>query len=202
MKTLLTFSLLVLSTIGIAQSGNLKPGTAAPDFSLKNVTGEKISYATFQDAGGYIVVFTCNTCPVAKAYEQRIIELNSKYAPLGYPVIAINTNDPQVSPGDSFELMMERAKAKKYEFPYLFDEGQKITTEYGARNTPTVFLVKHAKDGNVIVYTGAIDNDPEEDKSDRTKYLEMAVSAVQQGKDPEVASTKAIGCSVKRKRTT
>ena len=117
------------------------------------------------------------------------------------PVIAINTNDPQVSPGDSFELMMERKKKKKYEFPYLFDEGQKITTEYGARNTPTVFLVKHAKEGNVIVYTGAIDNDPEEDKSDRTKYLEMAVSAIQQGKDPEVASTKAIGCSVKRKRT-
>ena len=201
MKTLLTFSLLILSTIGVAQSGNLKPGTAAPDFNLKNVTGEKISYSTFQDARGYIVVFTCNTCPVAKAYEQRIIELNTKYAPLGYPVIAINTNDPQVSPGDSFELMVERAKAKKYEFPYLFDEGQKITTEYGARNTPTVFLVKHAKDGNVIVYTGAIDNDPEEDKSDRTKYLEMAVSAVQQGKDPEVASTKAIGCSVKRKRT-
>jgi len=201
MKTLLTFSLLILSTIGIAQSGNLKPGTTAPEFSLKNVTGETISFATFQDARGYIVVFTCNTCPVAKAYEQRIIELNNKYAPIGYPVIAINTNDPQVSPGDSFELMMERAKAKKYAFPYLFDEGQKITTEYGARNTPTVFLVKHAKDGNVIVYTGAIDNDPEEDKSDRTKYLEMAVSAVQQGKDPEVASTKAIGCSVKRKRT-
>jgi hypothetical protein len=73
MKTLLTFSLLVLSTIGIAQSGNLKPGTAAPDFNLKNVTGETISYATFREARGYIVVFTCNTCPVAKAYEQRIL---------------------------------------------------------------------------------------------------------------------------------
>jgi peroxiredoxin len=201
MKTLITLSLLVWSTIGLAQSGNLKPGTSAPDFSLKNVTGETVSFDNFREARGYIVVFTCNTCPVARAYEQRVIELNEKYAPIGYPVIAINTNDPQTSPGDSFEAMVDRAKKKNYKFPYLFDEGQKITTEYGARNTPTIFLVKHSNDGNTIVYTGAIDNDPEESKSDRINYLEQAVAAVQDGKEPAIASTKAIGCSVKRKRS-
>src|SRR5580700_5736758 len=197
MKTLVALSLFVWSTTGLAQSGNLKPGTSAPDFSLKNVTGETVSFTTFREARGYIIVFTCNTCPVAKAYEQRIIELNAKFAPIGYPVIAINTNDPQVSPGDSFEAMVDRAKTKKYMFPYLFDEGQNITTKYGARNTPTIFLVKHSNEGNIIVYTGAIDNDPEENKSDRINYLEQALSAVQAGKDPAITSTKAIGCSVK-----
>jgi peroxiredoxin len=202
MKTLVALSLFVWSTTGLAQSGNLKPGTSAPDISLKNVTGETVSFTTFREARGYIIVFTCNTCPVAKAYEQRIIELNAKFAPIGYPVIAINTNDPQVSPGDSFEAMVDRAKTKKYMFPYLFDEGQNITTKYGARNTPTIFLVKHSNEGNIIVYTGAIDNDPEENKSDRINYLEQALSAVQAGKDPAITSTKAIGCSVKRKRST
>jgi peroxiredoxin len=201
MKTLLIISLLVLSLASMAQSGNLKPGTIAPDLSLKNVDGENISFASFRDAKGYIVVFTCNTCPVARAYEQRIIELNTKYAPIGFPVIAINTNDPELSPGDSFKAMLERAKANQYKFPYLFDEGQKITMEYGARNTPTIFLVKHAKEGNIIVYTGAIDNDPAGDKSDRINYLQLAISAVQEGKEPAIASTKAIGCSVKRRKS-
>jgi peroxiredoxin len=201
MKTLITLSLLLWGATGLAQSGNLKPGTTAPDFSLKNVTCETVSFASFHEARGYIVVFTCNTCPVARAYEQRVMDLNTKYAPLGYPVIAINTNDPQASPGDSFEAMMERAKSKGYKFPYLFDEDQKITTAYGARNTPTIFLVKHSNEGNIIVYTGAIDNDPEEDKSDRVNYLEQALTAVQDGKAPAIASTKAIGCSVKRKKS-
>ncbi len=198
MKMLLACSLILFGLAGRSQ--NLKPGTPAPDFNLKNVNGENVSFASFQNVKGYIVVFTCNTCPVAKAYEQRVISLNNKYAPLGYPVIAINTNDPDVSQGDNFEAMVGRAKEAHYKFPYLFDEGQKITNAYGARNTPTVFLVKRAKDGNMIVYTGAIDNDPEEDKTDRINYLEQAVSATDAGKEPSVAATKAIGCSVKRKR--
>ena len=201
MKTILAISLIAWSAISLAQSGNLKPGTTAPDFNLKNVTGETVSFDTFREARGYIVVFTCNTCPVARAYEQRIMELNAKCAPMGYPVIAIDTNDPEASPGDSFDAMVVRAKSKNYKFPYLFDEGQKTTTQYGARNTPTIFLVKHSKDGNTIVYTGAIDNDPEENNADRVNYLEQAVTAVEAGKDPAIASTKAIGCSVKRKRS-
>ena len=202
MKTILTCCLLAAGLIGLAQSGNLKPGTIAPDFNLKNVTGETVSFASFKEAKGYILVFTCNTCPVARKYEQRVIALNAKYAPMGYPVIAINTNDPDVSPGDSCGAMVEKAKTNKFNFPYLFDEGQKATTAYGARNTPTIFLVKHSKDGNIIVYTGAIDNDPEEDSTDRINYVQQAVMAVQEGKDPAVASTKAIGCSVKRKKST
>jgi peroxiredoxin len=201
MKTILTCCLLAAGLFGVAQSGNLKPGTVAPDFNLKNVTGETVSFASFKEAKGYILVFTCNTCPYAKAYENRIIALNSEYAPLGFPVIAINTNDPDVSTGDSFDAMVERAKSKKFMFPYLFDDGQKITTAYGARNTPTIFLVKRSEKGNIIVYTGAIDNDPEGDRTDKVNYVQQAISAVQEGKDPAVATTKAIGCTVKRKKS-
>ena len=200
MKKVLACGLILFCLTGMAQSGNLKPGTPAPDFNLKNVNGETVSFASFPNVKGYIVVFTCNTCPVAKAYEQRVISLDKKYGPIGYPVIAINTNDPEVSPGDNFNAMVARAKEAGYPFPYLYDDGQKMTNAYGARNTPTVFLVKRVKDGNLIVYTGAIDNDPEEDKTDRINYLEQALSATEAGKEPAVASTKAIGCSVKRKR--
>jgi peroxiredoxin len=145
-------------------------------------------------------VFTCNTCPVAKAYEQRVIELNSKYAASGYPVIAINPNDPDLASGDSFEAMVERAKDRNYKFPYLFDKGQQVTNSYGARATPHIFLVARQNNTNTVVYTGAIDNDPENNNSDRKNYLEEAIKAVSEGKTPATPSTRALGCSVKRKR--
>lgn len=182
-----------------AQITTITPGTAAPAFSLKNVNNKTVSFADYKSAKGYIVVFTCNTCPVAKAYEDRIIALDKKYAPLGFPVIAINSNDPSLSNGDSFELMQERAKQKNYSFAYLYDEGQKITNAYGAKNTPHIFLVKHSPEENIVVYTGAIDNDPENSKSVKDNFLEQAIAAVTKNETPEPSVTKAIGCSIKRK---
>ena len=107
-----------------------EPGDTAIDFSLKNATdningiGKNASLKDYKDAKGYIVVFTCNHCPVAKMYEQRIIDLHKSYAPKGWPVIAINPNDPEVVPEDSFDNMQALAKEKGYPFPYLFDEKQ------------------------------------------------------------------------------
>jgi peroxiredoxin len=199
MKQILTFLLMVAGIAGYAQGPTITPGTKAPDFELKNVDGKMVSFKTLGGAKGYILIFTCNTCPVAKGYEQRIIALNKKYAPLGYPVIAINPNDASVSPGDSYAKMVDLANSHKYAFPYLYDEGQTVTTAYGARNTPHIFLVKNTGGGNVVVYTGAIDNDPEGSRPDRVNYLEQALTAVMDGKEPAVASTKAIGCSVRRK---
>src|SRR5882724_3493880 len=106
MKPILTFFLAALSISAYAQMATVTPGNKAPEFELKNVDGKMVSFNTFSSAKGYIVVFTCNTCPVAKAYEQRIIGLNKKYAALGFPVIAINPNDPSVSPGDSYDKMV------------------------------------------------------------------------------------------------
>jgi hypothetical protein len=137
--------------------------------------------------------------PYAKAYEQRIIELNDKYASAGFPVIAINPNDPEVSRGDSFDKMKDSAKSKHYKFPYLFDDGQVATNAYGARNTPHVFVVAKTNGGNIVQYTGAIDNDPEDSNPNKIKYVEEVINALNKNEKPSYTVTKAIGCTVKRK---
>lgn len=198
MKNYIMILLSALSFSLQAQVTSLAPGNTAPDIKLLNVNGKTAGFADFPDAKGFVIVFTCNTCPVAQAYEQRLIELNLQSAALGYPVIAINANDPGVSPGDSFEKMKERATAKKYAFPYLLDPGQKVTNLYGATKTPHLFLTKKGAKGLLIEYTGAIDDDPEGQNASRTPYVLDAIQALNAGKTLSLNSTKAIGCTVKR----
>ena len=196
------FILLTLAVLSAsAQINTLTPGSIAPDFKLKNVDGKEISFSSFPKAKGFIIVFTCNTCPVARKYEERIMELDKKFAPLGYPVIAINPNDPEVSSGDNFEAMKDLAKNKNYTFPYLYDHGQVITNKYGAKNTPHIFIVTKTASGNIIGYTGAIDNDPDKSNPDKITYAENAIGSLRANAKPAVSSTKAIGCSVKRKKS-
>ena len=111
-------------------------GDTATDFSLKNIDDTFVSMADYKNSKGFIVIFTCNTCPYSVANEDRIIALDRKYKVLGYPVIAINPNNPEISPGDSFELMKVRASKKDFTFPYLFDEDQTVFPQYGAKRTP------------------------------------------------------------------
>lgn len=182
-----------------AQNATLKAGDTAPDFKLKNVDGKEVSFASFPKAKGYIVVFTCNTCPYAVGYEQRIIDLDTKFRPQGYPVIAINPNDPEASKSDTFEKMQELAKNKKYPFPYLFDAGQKVTDQYGAKRTPHLFIVSKTAKGNVVEYVGAIDNDPEGKNPQKIKYAEDVIASLKSNQKPAITQTKEIGCTVKRK---
>jgi peroxiredoxin len=200
MKTYFTIAASLLVLFVTAQQATLTPGKTAPGIQLMNVTDKTVSLNNYAEAKGFIIVFTCNTCPYAKAYEQRIIALNNKYAPLGFPVIAINPNDPAVSPGDSFEKMKALAKSHDYSFPYLFDEGQVVTTQYGAKNTPHVFVAGKTNNNLIIEYVGAIDNDTQDANTTKIKYVEDAVNALLQNNKPTVSSTKAIGCSVKWKR--
>lgn len=172
-------------------------GDTATDFKLKSVDNKWYSMADYKDAKGFIVVFTCNHCPFAVKYEDRIIELAKKYKPKGYILLAINPNDPVAQPDDSFEKMQERAKEKKFPFPYLFDEGQKIYPQYGATKTPHIFLLDQHK---VVKYIGAIDDNVEDAKAVKEKYLENAISALEKGLDPNPSTTKAIGCSIKVKK--
>lgn len=174
-----------------------KVGDVATDFNLKNVDGKMVSLKDYKEAKGFIVIFTCNHCPFAKAYEDRIIALDKKYKKLGYPVIAINPNNPAVQPDDSFELMITRAKEKGFTFPYLFDEGQKIYPQYGATKTPHVFVLQKETKGNVVKYIGAIDDNHSDESAVKVKYVENAVNALLSGKEIELNSTKAIGCSIK-----
>ena len=179
------------------ESNGYQPGDKATDFKLKSVDGKMYSMADYKDAKGFIVVFTCNTCPFAIKYEDRINAIAKKYTPKGYVLLAINPNDPEAQPADTYELMQEKAKEKGFVFPYLVDEGQKIYPQYGATKTPHVFLL----DKNLIVkYIGAIDDNSDDASAVKEKYLENAIRALDNGTDPNPALTKAIGCSIKTKK--
>lgn len=189
----------LMAFIAVSAQAQYKVGQAVADFSLKNVDGKMISLSGLQNAQGAIVVFTCNHCPFSKAYEDRIIELHAKYAGKGYPVVAINPNDAVKSPDDSYEKMQERAKEKKFPFPYIYDESQEVAKAFGAARTPHVFIVKKEAGKWILKYIGAIDNNTEDASSADKKYTEDALADLLAGKDPQVSETKAIGCTIKWK---
>jgi len=177
-----------------------KPGDLASDFNLKNLKGKAVSLSQFENAKGFIVVFTCNTCPVVKQYEARIMDLHDKFSEKGYPVVAINSNDRNVSPGDSFEKMQELAKSKGYKFEYLYDESQDIAKEYGATNTPHVYVLSKQNDDLRIEYVGAIDNNAGDASKADKHYVQDAVNALLKGNEVQLAGTKAVGCGIKWKK--
>ena len=175
-------------------------GDEATDFKLKNIDGKMVSLSDFKSAKGFIVVFTCNHCPYAKKYEDRIIALDKKYKSQGYPVIAINPNDPSVQPEDGYAQMVERAKQKGFTFPYLVDEGQKIFPQYGATKTPHVFLLQKEGGKNIVKYIGAIDNNYENPNDVSEYYVQDAVNALLKKEPIKMTKTVAIGCTVKVKK--
>lgn len=169
-------------------------GDIAADFRLKNVDGKVISLSDFEEAKGFIVVFTCNTCPYSKLYEERIKSLEAKYSVKGYPLIAINPNDSKVEPGDSFQEMVKRAKEKGFKFPYVQDETQQVTKAFGATNTPHVYVLDRNRK---VIYIGSIDNNARSPENADKFYVEDAIGALEKNALPEVTKTKAIGCTIK-----
>lgn len=199
-KTMNLFSVFtVFLFVGaISADQGYKVGDYAKDFELKSVDGSTVSMAKYPDAKGFMVIFTCNTCPYAKMYEDRIISLHNDYASKGFPVIAINPNDPGKSPGDSFAEMKTRANNEGFTFPYAMDESQEITRTYGATRTPHVFVLKKEGGGKYkVAYIGAIDNNYKDPKAANEKYVRSAVDALLSGKSVSTNTTKAIGCSIK-----
>ncbi|MDV3310143.1 MAG: thioredoxin family protein [Cyclobacteriaceae bacterium] len=172
-------------------------GDTVQDFRLKNFDGKMVSLADYKDQKGVILIFDCNTCPYSKAYNDRIIALHQNYQSKGFPVVTINANDPRMSPGDSFEHMVQRAKSRNYTFPYLIDESQEVARAFGATNTPHVFLL--AKSGNafVVSYIGAIDNNPQQADAADKRYVEEAIEALLAGKAVPTKKTRAVGCGIK-----
>lgn len=204
MKAIKNFGLVVLlmSLVGFSlRSTNSNDGygigDVATDFSLKGVDGNTVSLSDYTTAKGFLIIFTCNTCPYAVAYEDRIIALDAKYKPLGVPVIAINPNNPAAKPGDSFEQMKVRAAKKGFTFPYLLDEGQKIYPQYGATKTPHVYLLEKTSTGNMVRYIGAIDDNYQDASKVEEKFVENAVDALLSSEEIAVKTTRAIGCGIK-----
>lgn len=198
--SMMILSLLIL-TISTAHSQGYKVGDEASGFKLKNTDGKMVSLNDFPGSKGFIVIFTCNHCPYAKAYQERIQSLDTKYKPLGYPVIAISPNDPFIVPEDSYENMVKLAGEKKFTYPYLFDETQEVYRKFGATRTPHAFLLQ--KEGNrlIVRYIGAIDDNYQDASQVKTPFLANAVDALLAGRTPEPSLTKSIGCSIKDKQT-
>lgn len=196
----LTVTVAFLTAFSVA---NVKPnkgyriGDVVEDFSLQNIDGAMVSLADYKKAKGFIIIFTCNTCPYAVMYEDRIIALNKKYAHKGYPVIAIMPNNTSLMPGDSFDAMKQRAQDKGFTFPYLIDSEQKVYPKFGATKTPHVFILQNRDQGHTLEYIGAIDDNYKDARAVKIKYVENAVDALLEGKAVKTTETKAIGCSIK-----
>lgn len=197
-----TYGLIVITALLSLFSGAIcaqgySVGDKAADFNLPAIDGSQVSMADYQDAKGFILIFTCNTCPYAQAYEDRIIALNDRFAPQGYPVLAINPNNPELQPGDSFEKMKQRAAAKKFTFPYLLDEGQEVYPRFGATRTPHVFVVQREGSDYFVRYIGAVDDNYKDAARVDDAYTAQAVDALLRGAAVPVTNTRAIGCSIK-----
>ena len=178
----------------------LQIGNPAPDFSLPGVDGKTYSLASFADARALVVVFSCNHCPYVIGSEERMIRFANDYAPRGVRMIAVNSNESENHPTDSFDHMIERARERRFPFPYARDESQAVALAYGALRTPHYYLL--AKDGGgawTLRYTGRMDDNPRTPGAETTHELRDAVDAVLGGREPEVAVTNPIGCNVKWK---
>lgn len=187
---------LLLSLVTFAAPSQLKIGDTAPGFKLKNIDNSYIALDHYRSEKGVILIFTCNQCPYSKLYEDRIVALDTKYKKKGFPVVALNPNNPETSEEDSFDEMIIRSADKGFTFPYLVDDIG-IYKSYGATKTPHVYLLKNDGTRFTISYIGTIDDSPRDADSVKQAYLADAIDALLAGKDIQLKETKAIGCSIK-----
>ena len=174
----------------------LKPGDKAIPFKLPGVDGKEHALADYAGKKAVVVIFSCNHCPYVQAWEDRMVQIQADYADRGVQLVAINANDVQKYPEDSFLEMQKRAQQKGFNFPYLYDETQEVARAYGAERTPEVFLF----DGEgVLRYHGAIDNNYDDPAAVRHAYLREALEAVLAGQAPPTSQTPPVGCTVKWK---
>jgi thiol-disulfide isomerase/thioredoxin len=180
------------STGGLAL-GSKVPAAVAKT-KMKNVDGKLLSIADAAGKSGTLVVFTCNHCPFAKAWEERIVELGNSYAGKGIGVILVNANDPTMHAEDGFDEMQARAKSRGMKIPYVVDDTSAVARAFGASVTPEAFLFDKA---GKLAYHGTIDDNRQDASRVKAHYLKDALDAVVAGKAPAVAETKGLGCSIK-----
>jgi peroxiredoxin len=167
--------------------------TSAPSFRLRGVDGAEHSLESYGGSDLLVLIQSCNHCPYVQAWEGRMNEIQSDYADRRVSLVAINSNDPDRYPEDSFEQMVKRATREGFEFDYLVDEHQSLARALGSERTPEVFVFDRERR---LVYHGAID-DSRDDTAVTARYLRDALDAALEGRDPPVAETTPVGCSVK-----
>lgn len=192
----ITTTLLFQQQRAQASSVGYPIGGTVAEFKLQNAKGGTVSLSDYKDKKGVIVVFTCNHCPFAKAYEERIIALDKKYAALNFSVVAINSNDASDYEDESMENMKKRATEKGYTFPYLQDATQAVAKAFGATRTPHVFVLRNENAKFTVQYIGTIDDNYQDPAGVTKRYVEDAVNNILAGKPVVVTHTKAVGCAI------
>ena len=197
MSRLITIVTLLISFNLQAKEIDLGSKLPSEDIKMLDISGKKISLADVKGENGLLVIFSCNTCPWVKRWEDRYVELAKTYKPKGVGVIAINSNESNFQSSESLDEMRKIAEEKKYNFFYAMDDGSKLAKEFGASKTPHVFLFD--KNDN-LVYRGAVDDNPKTAKKVKKPYVASAIDAMLVGNDIKYASTKALGCGIKFKK--
>ncbi|MGA2032810.1 MAG: thioredoxin family protein [Thermoguttaceae bacterium] len=186
----LATAVLVTLMVSGCYAAKLKIGESGPQWSgIPGIDDKQHSLADCKDAKLIVLAFTCNHCPVARAYEGRLVALQKDYQDKGVQVVAVNVNTGEA---DRLEAMKKRAADAKFNFPYLYDETQKIGKDYGAAVTPHIFVLDA---GRKIAYMGAIDDKQAEDQV-KNHYLRDALDALLAGKSPPKAVTQQFGCGI------
>lgn len=187
---------LAVVALAVPAYAQLALGDALPmgDVKMKNVNGKPVTLASAVGKQGTLVVFTCNACPWAKMWQDRVAEIGNAAVAAGLGVVAVNSNDPKLNAEDGYAEMQKRAKALKLGFPYVVDETSDVARAFGATRTPEAFVFN--AEGK-LVYHGTIDDNAKDAAAVKDAWLKDAVNAVSAGKDVSVAETKAMGCSIK-----
>ncbi len=200
MRFMMISAAMLVAVAPPAIAGPVALGTKLPgaDLALKNAAdGKAMTLAKATGTKGTLVVFTCNDCPFANAWEDRIVELGNGYAKQGIGVVFVNANNPGGNKGEGLAATAKRAKSRHMQFPYALDESSNVARAFGAERTPEAFLFD--KDQK-LVYSGTIDDNSDEPKKVTKQYLKDALQAVVNGKAPPVAETKSLGCGIKFKK--
>ena len=172
-------------------------GDAIAPFGLKNVDGKTISINDYKQAKGFVIVFTCNHCPFAKLYTQRLNNLCHAYNSKGIVVLTVNSSDNRLLEGEAFDKMVAQAHDQHFEFPYLQDEQQTVARAFGATRTPQAFILFKENGKLILKYQGAIDDNGAEADKVEHHYVTDALNSLLAGKPVAVTDTKAVGCAIK-----
>lgn len=184
-----------LYTCAAAYSQGYGIGDAVQDFTLKDTQGNTVGLKNYKEAKGFVIIFMSNHCPFVKKYENRLLALHREFASKGLVFIAINSNDADKQPEDSYEKMQE----KQYPFPYLHDDTQAVAHQFGAKKTPQVFLLQKKSQKIEVVYTGGIDDRYDDENAVTERYLADAIAQLLQQQPIRLNTSSVVGCGIKWK---
>ena len=187
------YFLLLLLSVSVHVHAQTSLGSS--EFSLRNVDNRMISFDSYPEARGYIIVFTCNHCPFAKLYTERLNALNARYEKLGVPLLAINPMDTLLYEDEGFDRMQEKAAREKFTFPYLQDKLQLAGKFFQAKHTPQVFVVWNEQGKRVIKYTGAIDDNGDHPEL-ATSFITPVIEALLHNQPVKTSETESFGCKI------